>query len=721
MVRNSHRAIAVARVTAVLSLALLLVLSARPSLADDILTQVHSKWAWSTYGSRVGLKGFEVADVDGDGRSEILATTSLGGKDWWYQVNFSGRLLQTWSSFPIEGETALRALGLAQATESYLAVVLTPSTVEVFDAASKKHRFGFETLSSDNKAIAVADLAGDGSLEAVVCDAQDLTVYDLASGTPMHLKQGFGCADIDVGQVDADPQLEIAIAGNAFGGYVFDGLTLTLDGGDIFGFGARVALADLNADGRDEVVFVRGWSLRAQNPSTGLLLWQSSIPASFFGYAFSIAEMSPSPGREVVLADGYSVSVLAGIDGSPLWTLPFLGSVAAVGAGDVDGDGILDLLWSSGGSVFLSPSEAPAAITQTDPFEGEISGLGVGRFSGAGEVEVLTSSSGSSAFQSGILVALSFSQGRQLRRSSAEDTEVLSDIQEMVASQLDDDAQLEVCAWADFEPGVACFDGLTFEEQWSTGILSGITTMTIAEVDNAAPPEVITGSYVGAGARVTVQEGESGSLKWQSPPTVGAAIESLAAVDPDSNGNVQIVAGFSGLGTSYSALVRFDAETGLPVGEPWERSFSAMATRPASPDPAANLFLGTASGEVAEIDLASGELEEPIATFPGAVQAIELADLTRDGVEDVVAAVEDGHLYLFDGALQEVTWVSPYLGYLGFVRTDGMLAGDFNADTVPDLLIQTPTGVFAFEGPLVVLFGDGFDSGDLSAWSWTNP
>jgi len=707
------------------SLTLVFVLTAQASSAVDLLTQVHSKWAWSTYGTEVGTNGFVVQDLDGDGRSEILAATSLSGLDWWYQVNLEDRLLQTWSSFPVEGEEMeLRGLELAQTPGGSLAVVMTENAVEVFDAASKRHLFDFETLSTDNRAIGVADLTGDGSVEAIVCDSQDLTVYDLATGMAMSFKAGYGCTDIAIGQVDADSQLEIALAGNPFAGYVLDGLTLLLNGGDLLGFQNLVALGDLNADGRDEVIFQRNWNLRAQDAVTGLLLWEHSVQPSWFGLVFAIAEMDSSPGLEVALADGFSISVLAGVSGTPLWTLPFPGSVNAMDTGDVDGDGLVDILWtqgccSNGGAIFLSPGVAPTSLIRTDPFAGGIAGLSVGDFSGTGKVEVLTASAESSALHSGTFVALSFAQGRQLRRSSPAQTATLSDILGTATAQLDEDAQLEICGWSYYQPGVACFDGRSFEEEWSTNILAGIGTMSAAELDGTLYPELVTSTHSASGARITVQEGESGVLKWQSPPIALDSIVSVAAVDLYSNGNFEIVAALSPSGGACSSLARIDAEIGVPIGPPMQLDFFGMATRP--PDPAEHLFLGLSNGDVAEIDLENGDVGAPIATFPGGVQAIELVDLTRDGVEDVVAAVEDGHLYLFDGALQIVTWESPYLGYLGSVRADKMLAGDFDGDTVPDLLIQTRTGIFAFEGPLLALFADGFESGGTTGWSATIP
>jgi hypothetical protein len=45
-----------------------------------------------------------------------------------------------------------------------------------------------------------------------------------------------------------------------------------------------------------------------------------------------------------------------------------------------------------------------------------------------------------------------------------------------------------------------------------------------------------------------------------------------------------------------------------------------------------------------------------------------------------------------------------------------LLAGDFDGNRVPEILIATQDGIAHFEAPLWVLFADGFGSGDTSNW-----
>ena len=51
----------------------------------------------------------------------------------------------------------------------------------------------------------------------------------------------------------------------------------------------------------------------------------------------------------------------------------------------------------------------------------------------------------------------------------------------------------------------------------------------------------------------------------------------------------------------------------------------------------------------------------------------------------------------------------------------GLRLGDFDRNTVPEIIVNFDIGVAVFEGPLFPVFADGFESGDTSAWSSTQP
>ena len=128
---------------------------------------------------------------------------------------------------------------------------------------------------------------------------------------------------------------------------------------------------------------------------------------------------------------------------------------------------------------------------------------------------------------------------------------------------------------------------------------------------------------------------------------------------------------------------------------------------------------GTQSGSIAILDPTTGQLAAPLATFADQVDALRVADPTRDGVLDFNVVV-GGVLLVWGGAESAVVWTGPYLGPEAGFR-DSLWVGNFDSDSVPDIAVNTGYGFAIFEAPLFELFVDGFESGDTTAWTITLP
>lgn len=98
-------------------------------------------------------------------------------------------------------------------------------------------------------------------------------------------------------------------------------------------------------------------------------------------------------------------------------------------------------------------------------------------------------------------------------------------------------------------------------------------------------------------------------------------------------------------------------------------------------------------------------------------------DLNRDGVQDVIAGSFDTNVYAMDGKNGDVLWFYPTGNRVFSVYPVGDLTGDGipevavgTQDTVNNVVVHVLDG-----GAALVLFSDGFESGDTSAWSSTGP
>jgi len=682
----------------------------------SIETEFHLAWAWSVTGDGIGIKGLEVVDLDGDGRSEILVATEPGSDDgYWYILEHQkGALVQTFSALP----RADGLMGLATGAEAggIRVVVAGRSSLTVYDGATLRELATFPTPYAFDKVLAVGDVEADGILDAVLCDAADLYVYELLLGT-VRTKLGFGCSDLALGQTDSDPQLEIAIAGNPAGGFVLDGASLDVDWAVPSGFGSRLCLGNFDADERDEVAsLVTGGGIRVQDPETGDAIWEAPALDAF---VLAAANLDSEAGSELVWSavQWGPIHILDGATPAELGIVESPESVVMkIAAGDTDSDGLPNLLWATGylssapDYLWVARSDTWAIETRTDDWRGPFIGIGVGDFEGGGSLEVATAApQRESGYAGGAPLILSFATGRLKRAAPPEwGGQTPNYLHGLTSAQLDTDAQLEFCLYSGY--GVGCFDGRDFSEQWWADLGGSNDALAIAELDGAGFPEILVAN---GQALIYAFEGESGWFKWRNPPVTpwypGIYRLSFINVVGDSREEVLATTAFG----PESRIWAFDAETGLVVAGPWTTDVLSLAPAP-SPSAPSQLLLGRSNGEILPFDMTTGTAGAAIVTFPNAVLAFGFADFDRDGGVDVAALLAD-HFEVEDGESGLTLYVGPHLGSFG-VHAESFRVGDFDGNTVPEILIGTDSGVALFRAPLYVVFVDGFESGDTSNW-----
>lgn len=686
----------------------------------------HLNWVWSTIGDGIGVGGLEISDLDGDGRAEILATGDVsytgtsGG--YWVRLEYAGRLIESWSSLP--SEAGLRAIRAARKGIDPPLVAATASTIEVFDPQSMVLRSSFPTGLTDARALAVADLYGDGAFEAAVCDTENLYLFDLFSGTPIAVRYGFGCSDIEVAQIDADPQLELVLAGNVLGGFVLDGSTLAVDWADVRGFGRQVRVADLDDDGRDEVVSQASnyGGLRVQDPETGMTLWEDT---EAYVAAIAVADVDPAKGPEVLWGPGQwgDLHVLDGATGEELWTLPNSDDgVASIATGDLDGDGLAEVVWSAGvyagsGHLFVAGGATHAVESQSENWSRRMAGLEVVDLDADGRLEVATAASTSEYFGPGILIELSLDRGAVERSAPVSWTDSGdSDVYSLTTAQLDADPALEICVSGQiyYEGKAACYDATTFARQWLLDLPFRGASLGVGELDGDALPELILGTE---SAYLFAFQGETGWLDWRSPNIAYPAypFDRFVVADVSGDGIPEIVAGHATSWDSEGQLTTFEAATGAIVAGPWEKPFVSMLSIAGADGEADQVLLGRVDGSIVPFDPWTGTEGPPVAQFPASPTVFAIADLDHDGAEDFVA-LGDGYLRVVDGASGLVAWTSPYLGYAPG-DSAALRVGDFDDDGLVEMAVTTEVGIAVFAGPVIHLFSDGFESGDTSSWS----
>ena len=245
-----------------------------------------------------GWAGFPIADFDADGQDEIVVT----GRGVFQVIGREGNGFAIEQSVFVPGFNQLLALPAPGAPG--LLAVRGDGLVVRYTGWPLVETQAFNIGELQEFAAAVGDIDNDGELELVTASwIQGLRAHALSNGNQRWQLPAIEAADVLLAQMDGDPALEIVLASAYEEGLVLDGATQATD-----------------------------WSYK-----------------DGFGYYLASGEFQPGGGMEFVAADGGIFRVFQSAPWSPLWDElgyhPY-----AIGAGDVDGDGIDEILIGEGGA-----------------------------------------------------------------------------------------------------------------------------------------------------------------------------------------------------------------------------------------------------------------------------------------------------------------------------------------------------------------------------------
>lgn len=703
---------------------------------------VSLEWYWAAFGYSIGDAGMVIADVDGDSDLEMVTTAKgprgVFGDHYWYVFDHDGlgyRMIH--ADFPYDDEIRGLAAANLDGDRPMEIIVVLDGRVVVYDGRSYAIEDDRSIAPSDVKGFAVADIDDDSSADAVLCNANATWVYDLRTWSSQLYLPGRGCVDLAVGEVDGSIGREIVIANGNDAGLVIDAETGSVEWSHPSGFGDVVTLGDLDGDMVEEIVAgFEDDEIQAWNGDTHDLVWVRPV-----GRLDNVITGDVEGGgkTDVVYGDRLwmDLVVLDGANGIPKWSVqnPDDG-FTGIAIGDLDEDGIREVFFGGG---YYSSGEDHLHVVDTvahsftwssDDIIGPFSGFVSGDVDADGERELVYTCVASNSWYGGGHYFVHDAATKEPEYRSPQIWENWTGVWDIGLADSDGDPELEIFfPTSQLYAGVLqARDGGNHGVQWQATLASGTTfgSLEIADPDRDGTLEVVAGSDVqntGAdGVFVYLYDAETGTLEWQSSDLTSvlgffADLRMLRVSDIDGDNVDEIL-----VAKMLDDLVALD-----PVGNSIDMTtdglrVTAFETVDLDFDGTDDIVVGTDDGLLRTVNPATGTPTTIGGPYVDAIEGLAVVDLTGDGVHDFVFASAD-RVHIVDGRTMLPVWVSDDIGD-DVGRWDGVVVADLEGDGRMEIWVNAgEIGHAVFEvattGSLV--FRDGFERGDTSAWSATVP
>jgi len=530
-------------------------------------------WQYAVFGSGVGASNIVIGPTPLNGAPEIIIGGSsqgyFWGNDFWHSLRHNpttGNYDQPFVSpiyKPREGDysVTITRLGLAHVTSGsdwQIVVVLYDGRVYLYDSSTKAELGSFDTGIYGLQAASLTDLNGDGLAELIVTTDYDLYVFNM-SGQLLWQVTSAGGYDVIAGQMDNDPAIEIATTS----GNVVDASTRSIQWSYSDGFGYRLRLAAFPGENYQQLIAAEAWDF-VYSYDVGRQLPRWSIP-NFNTGAIEVADVNNDGVPELIIGDAQwgTVHVHDLNTQALIWEVnnPEHG-VTNVAIGDVDHDGVLELLWGAGwtstGPDYLYVASTTGAHDikwQSIDLQGPFLGPAIGDLDGDGEPELVICSPYSEAeYSSGRILVFDFAT-LSLRAISdpVVDNTAWTGVHDFKLRDVEGNGRMDIVIASSYIYDGAVeiyrfdFDN-TFTRVWSNAtrpVSNPFNFVEVADLDNNGTRKIICGADgdYQSGVYVYIYDYPSGTQSWQSVNLANSnGVAGLIVEDLNSDGSKEVAA-----------------------------------------------------------------------------------------------------------------------------------------------------------------------------------
>lgn len=664
--------------------------------------------------------GLHIADLDNDGDREVL----IGAAQAVYVLSHSsGSYEQSWV-YPFDvGTSDVYGSGVQAVTaadidgDGHHEIYFSKGGHLVrLDGVTRREAAGRELRC---RALEVADLDGNGALElaclgttssyAYETDGQifvlDPETLDTIWSTP-ELAVGRGMA---IGNVDGDAALELV----ASGGFVFDGATRANQWAYSLPFGETVDTGDLDGDGTEEIIGLADWSaVRAYSAALKSPLWEY-VPTWEDLDTLTVADINGDGRAEAIAGNGQWGEVMGigyNLTTHQLELLWHIDSqdhgVSSIAVGDVDNDGVTEIVWGSGASSSGRDKIVVAGFTPAISVEwlsdgvGELNGPFYGGALariGAGTSRLMFSVARSDSGYSGTRVVALTPMSGEVESTDVIGTNWAGSAAFAVADYDNDNIDELFIGTADlYDSYFAAYDFAARSVEWQSPQNHDQSALVVKQADmngdgHADLVGLTTGGYI------EIHDVHDESLIWRSTQ-LGSGV-ALALADLDDDGEQEIVVALSNRIVIYGQGLM--GMTYLERASVAHEGAADLVVEDLDGDSQPEIYVLTSPYwyDNAALNVLDAELQ-PVRSVPLGVRASALfvehsafnrKNLLLSTIQDTYPTPTNAELWAIDPVTGADVWRSPPL--LGTVPRNALQYADVDGDGNDEIVFGTDYGM----------------------------